>query len=51
MVGDKEHFLVICTARKSRALKIYIIYVKELSVIWKSNRKAQMTSEFMEEWL
>ncbi|XP_066249566.1 tigger transposable element-derived protein 6-like [Euwallacea similis] len=49
MTGQKEKLLVIEKSAHPRALKN--INIKDLSVMWKSNKKAWMTRDIMSEWL
>ena len=49
MTGQKEKLLVIGKSARPRALKN--VSIKDLPVIWKSNKKAWMTREIMGEWL
>ncbi|XP_066253585.1 tigger transposable element-derived protein 6-like [Euwallacea similis] len=49
MNGEKERLLVIGKSKNRRAFKN--INVNNLPVVWKSNRKAWMTSAIMAEWL
>ncbi|XP_066252153.1 tigger transposable element-derived protein 4-like [Euwallacea similis] len=49
MTEVKEDSLVIGKAARPCALKY--IAIKDLSAIWKSNKKARMTQEIMREWV
>jgi len=49
MTGELEKPLVMRKAAKPRCFKN--IDQKYLPVIWKSNKKAMMTSAIMEQWL
>ena len=49
MVGDFETAVVIGKAKKPRCFKN--IDVRKLSVSWRSNKKAWMTTEIMSDWL
>lgn len=49
MTGQKEMPLVIGKSARPRAFKQ--ISIADLPVIWKSNKKAWMTRDVMNEWL
>ncbi|GBN50562.1 Tigger transposable element-derived protein 6 [Araneus ventricosus] len=49
MLGDFETPVVIGKAKKPRCFKK--IDVRKLSVLWKSNKKAWMTTEIMSDWM
>ncbi|GBO36241.1 hypothetical protein AVEN_154554-1 [Araneus ventricosus] len=49
MLGDLETPVVIGKAKKPRCFKN--IDVRKLSVSWKSNKKAWMTTDIMSDWL
>ena len=51
MVKEKLRLLVIGKAMNPRAFRSAHIATKDLPVMWRSNKKAWMTSELFKEWL
>ena len=51
MVGEILRLLVIGKAMNPRAFRSAHIAPKDLPVMWRSNKKALMTSKLFKEWL